>query len=63
MQAKTLLYASAQAVYLLTKGVTMSNMSKYELEYAAAVARNPSLTAIEWEAIALASLKARGVAA
>lgn len=35
----------------------MSNMSKYEQAYACAVARNPGLTAIEWEAIALAALK------
>jgi len=31
----------------------MSNMSVYERAYALAVVRNPLLTAIEWERIAL----------
>jgi len=34
----------------------MSNMSVYERAYALAVVRNPLLTAIEWERIALASV-------
>lgn len=35
----------------------MSNMSLYERAYALAVVRNPLLTAAEWEAIAIASLR------
>lgn len=34
----------------------MSNMSPFERAYALAVARNPGLTAIEWDAIASAML-------
>jgi len=34
----------------------MSNMSLYERAYALAVVRNPRLTAIEWERIALAAV-------
>lgn len=32
----------------------MSNMSAYERAYACAVVRNPTLTADQWEAIAMA---------
>ena len=35
----------------------MSNMSAYEQAYACAVVRNPTLTAVEWEAIALAAVR------
>ena len=34
----------------------MTLMSRYELAYALAVSRNPTLTAIEWEVIAVALL-------
>lgn len=34
----------------------MTLMSPYERAYALAVSRNPTLTAIEWEAIAVALL-------
>ena len=37
----------------------MSNMSEYERAYACAVVRNPTLTADQWEAIAMAALKGR----
>ncbi len=37
----------------------MSNMSAYERAYACAVVRNPTLTADQWEAIAMAALKGR----
>ena len=37
----------------------MSNMSAYEQAYACAVVRNPTLTADQWEAIAMAALKGR----
>ena len=35
----------------------MSNMSEYERAYALALVRNPTLTADQWEAIALAAMK------
>ena len=35
----------------------MSNMSAYERAYALALVRNPTLTADQWEAIALAAMK------
>ena len=35
----------------------MSNMSAYEQAYACAVVRNPTLTAVEWEAIAMAAVR------
>ena len=35
----------------------MSNMSAYERAYALALVRNPTLTAVEWEAIATAAVR------